>query len=174
MVAGDRGMSRTPTAAQDAVSELYASCYRRLVGVITLAASSRAEAEECVQEAFLRVLSRWDHVSQLDSPEAWIRTVAVNLLSNRRRKARNALRALLRHGPPPAEPPPSPDRVDMTHAMRRLPLAQRQAVVMHHVLGLSIDETAQALQVAPGTVKSRLSRARTALAETLREENSHA
>jgi RNA polymerase sigma-70 factor (ECF subfamily) len=165
-------MSRKP--AEDAVSELYASCYRRLVGVITLAAPSRAEAEECVQEAFLRVLSRWDHVSQLDSPEAWVRTVAFNLLSNRRRKARNAIRALLRHGPPPTEPPPSPDRVDLTHAMRRLPIGQRQAVVMHHVLGLSIEEIARALKVAPGTVKSRLSRARTALAATLREETTHA
>jgi RNA polymerase sigma-70 factor, ECF subfamily len=167
-------MSRSPAAAQDAVSDLYASCYRRLVGVLTLAASSRAEAEECVQEAFLRVLSRWDHVSQLDSPEAWIRTVAFNLLSNRRRKARNAVRALLRHGPPPTTPPPTADRVDVTHAMRRLPLGQRQAVVMHHVLGLGIDEIAEALKVAPGTVKSRLSRARVTLAATLREETTHA
>jgi RNA polymerase sigma-70 factor (ECF subfamily) len=167
-------MSRPPAAARDAVSDLYASCYRRLVGVITLAAPSQAEAEECVQEAFLRVLSRWDHVSRLDSPEAWVRTVAFNLLSNRRRKARNAIRALLRHGPPAAAPPPNADRVDVTHAMRRLPLGQRQTVVMHHVIGLSIEEIAQALKIAPGTVKSRLSRARATLAATLREETTHA
>lgn len=163
-------MSRSNAAAQDAVSDLYASCYARLVGVVALAAQSRMDAEECVQEAFLRVLSRWQHVSQLESPEAWVRTVAFRLLSNRRRKARNAVRALLRHGLPPAEPPPNPDRVDVADAMRQLPLGQRQVVVMHHVLGLSVEEIARALNVAPGTVKSRLSRARVSLAALLREE----
>ena len=165
-------MSPSP-AAQDAASELYSSCYVRLVGVVALAAESRAEAEECVQEAFVRVLGRWAHVSQLQSPEAWVRTVAFRLLSNRRRKARNALRALIRHGPRPPEPPPSTDRVDVAQAVRRLPLPQRQAVVMHHLLGLSIDEIADALDVAPGTVKSRLSRGRGALAVLLREEALH-
>lgn len=141
--------------------------------MVSLAAQSRAEAEECVQEAFLRVIGRWQHVSQLESPEAWIRTVAFRLLSNRRRKARNALRALMRHGPQAPEPPPSSDRVDVAAAMRELPLGQRQVVVMHHLLGMSVDEIARALGVAPGTVKSRLSRARGVLATLLREETSH-
>ncbi|MEU4155513.1 sigma factor-like helix-turn-helix DNA-binding protein [Actinoplanes sp. NPDC026670] len=92
----------------------------------------------------------------------------MNLLSNRRRKARNALGALLRHDPPPAEP--RPGRRDPRDA----PPPAGPATGSGDVLGLSIDETAQALKVAPGTVKSRLSRARSAPAETLREENSHA
>jgi RNA polymerase sigma-70 factor (ECF subfamily) len=165
-------MSRS-SSAQDAVSDLYSSCYARLVGVVSLTAESQAEAEECVQEAFLRVLGKWEHVGQLESPEAWVRTVAFRLLSNRRRKARNAFRALIRHGPRAPEPPPSTDQVDIAHAMRELPLGQRQAVVMHHLLGLSIEEIAQALDVAPGTVKSRLSRARGTLAALLREETFH-
>jgi RNA polymerase sigma-70 factor (ECF subfamily) len=51
---------------------------------------------------------------------------------------------------------------------------QRQAIVMYHLLELGIDEIAQQLGVAPGTVKSRLSRARSALAGLLREETFHA
>ncbi|SFF10068.1 RNA polymerase sigma-70 factor, ECF subfamily [Actinoplanes philippinensis] len=167
------GMSKG-SAAEDAVSELYRSCYARLVGVVALAAQSRVDGEECVQEAFLKLLGRWDHVSRLESPEIWVRTVAFRLLSNRRRKARNAVRALLRHGPAPAEPEPSADRVDVAHALRRLSLGQRQVVVMHHLLGLGVEEIAGALQIAPGTVKSRLSRGRAVLAELLPQEASHA
>jgi RNA polymerase sigma-70 factor (ECF subfamily) len=163
-----------PSPALDAVSELYRASYARLVGTVALAAGSRAEAEECVQEAFIRLLSHWPRVSAYEAPEAWVRTVAVRLLSNRRRKARNALRALVRQGPPRAAPAPEGDRVDIVRALRRLPLPQRQVVVLHHLAGLSVDEVAGALGVAAGTVKSRLSRARGALAPLLSEETTHA
>jgi RNA polymerase sigma-70 factor (ECF subfamily) len=155
---------------EDGVAQLYAASYARLVGVVALVAQSRAEAEECVQEAFVRLLGRWAQVSRLDSPEVWVRTVAFRLASNRRRNARNALRALWRHGPVSAAPAPTSDRVDVALALRALPLGQRQVIVMHHVLELSVDEIAQELGIAPGTVKSRLSRARGALAGLLREE----
>ncbi|MEV0565890.1 sigma-70 family RNA polymerase sigma factor [Dactylosporangium sp. NPDC050588] len=158
------------SAIRDAVGDLYSASYARLVGVVALVAEGRAEAEECVQEAFVRLLGRWEHVSRLDSPEVWVRTVAIRLVSNRRREARSALRALLRHGPPVDESPPGTDRVELTWALRRLPVGQRQVVVMHHLLGYGVDQIAESLDVAPGTVKSRLSRARSALAELLREE----
>jgi RNA polymerase sigma-70 factor (ECF subfamily) len=159
--------------SQTGVADLYAASYARLVGIVALAAGSRAEAEECVQEAFLKSVARWAHVGTLDSPEAWVRTVAFRLLSNRRRKARNALRALWRHGGPADEPPPSGDRLDVIRALQRLALPQRQVVVMHYLLGLGVDEIAADLGIAAGTVKSRLSRARAALAPLLREENFH-
>ncbi|MGI5181569.1 RNA polymerase sigma factor [Dactylosporangium sp. CA-152071] len=155
------------------MSDLYAASYARLVGVVALVAGGRAEAEECVQEAFVRLLGRWEHVSRLESPEVWVRTVAIRLVANRRRNARSALRALLRHGPPVDASPPSGDRVDLTAALRRLPVGQRQVVVMHHLLGYGVEQTAELLDVAPGTVKSRLSRARSALAGLLREEASN-
>ncbi|MEV8516593.1 SigE family RNA polymerase sigma factor [Dactylosporangium sp. NPDC051484] len=171
-VGGEVSMSRS-AGTQNAVSDLYSACYGRLVGVVALVAGSRAEAEECVQEAFVRLLGRWQHVSRLESPEAWVRAVAFRLVSNRRRKARNAMRALFRHGPATHELPPNPDRVDVAQALRGLPVGQRQVVVLHHLLGLSVVEVAEALNVAPGTVKSRLSRARGALARLLREEAPH-
>jgi RNA polymerase sigma-70 factor (ECF subfamily) len=165
---------RHTSPAQDAVSELYRASYARLVGTVALAAGSRAEAEECVQEAFIRLLGSWSRVSAYEAPEAWVRTVAFRLLSNRRRKARNALRALIRQGPSRAAPSPDGDRIDVLRALRRLPLPQRQVVVLHHLVGLSVDEVAAALGVAAGTVKSRLSRARGALAPLLSEETTHA
>jgi len=158
--------------AHDAVRELYAACYGRLVGMVALAAGSRAEAEECVQEAFVRLLGHWSRVSRYDDPEAWLRQVAFRLLANRMRKARNGVRALLRHGPPGGTPQPSADRVDVAQALARLPLGQRQVVVLHYLVGLDVAEVARVLGTASGTVKSRLARAREALAPLLREEGS--
>lgn len=162
------------TISADAVAELYAASCRRLVGIVTLAAGSRAEAEECVQEAFIRLLARWQQVSAYDDPEAWVRAVAFRLLSNRRRKARNGLRAVLRHGTPDNAQAPTGDRVDVLRALQQLPLGQRQVVVLHYLSGLAVDEVAQALEIPAGTVKSRLSRARDTLAPLLREETFHA
>ena len=167
-------MTTSPPSARDAVGALYAGCAPRLVGVLTLAAGSRAEAEECVQEAFLRLLGRWGQVASYDDPEAWVRAVAFRLLSNRRRKARNGVRALLRHGAPADEVAPGSDRVDVLRALQSLPLHQRQVVVLHHLVGLPVDEVAATLGIAAGTVKSRLSRGRAALEPLLREETSHA
>ncbi|GAA2882933.1 RNA polymerase sigma24 factor [Actinoplanes cyaneus] len=165
-------MSHSSTAS-NAVADLFRDCYARLVGTVALAADSRADAEDCVQEAFLKAFDRWDHVSQLESPEVWVRTVALRLLSNRRRNARNGLKVLLRHGPPTVEPAPEPDHVDIARALQRMPVGQRQVVVMHYLLGLGTDEIAQELRIAAGTVKSRLSRARTVLGPLLREESFH-
>ena len=167
-------MSPPSSSDLNAVAELYRSSYSRLVGVVTLAAGSRAEAEECVQEAFLRLLRVWGSVSRYDDPEAWLRLVAFRLAAKRRRKAGNAARALLRlHD---AKPNVGPDSIgpDVRAALGQLSLSQRQVVVLHHLVGLSVDEVARQLELPTGTVKSRLSRARTLLAPLLAEENSHA
>ena len=167
-------MSTTPPDIQRDVRDLYEASYSRLVSVVAVAAGSRGDAEEVVQEAFVRLLRQWTRVSRYDDPEAWVRHVAFRLLSNRRRKARNGVRAVLRLGRAADVGEPSGDRVDVAEAMRALPLPQRQVVVLHHLVGLEVSEVAAALGVPEGTVKSRLSRARAALAMLLTEEQAHA
>lgn len=154
----------------DDLRDLYAACYSRLVGVLTVAYGSTAEAEECVQEAFVRLLPRWQRVSQYDDPEAWLRTVAFRLLANRARKERNALRTLLRLGPVPPTPPPAENPVAVRHALAQLPAGHREVLVLHYLAGLDVRGIADVLRVPEGTVKSRLSRARSALAPLLRDE----
>ena len=158
----------------DAVAAVYGQSFRRLVGVVALAADSRSDAEECVQEAFVRLLGKWSTVSTYDDPEAWVRHVAFRLLSNRRRNARAALRGLVRHGPPADGRAPDGDRLDVAAALADLPLSQRQVVVLHHLLGYSIVEVSDVLRVPAGTVKSRLARGHAALAPLLTEESRHA
>lgn len=149
--------------------ELYAGSYARLVGIVGAVSGDRQEAEEAVQDAFVRLLGRWSTVSRYDDPEAWVRKVALGAVSNRRRKARNRLRAMLRHGPPPDVAGPTGDAVDLRRALAALPTPQRAVVVLQH-LGLGVDQIAAELGVRPGTVKSRLSRARAALVPLLRED----
>jgi RNA polymerase sigma-70 factor (ECF subfamily) len=72
--------------------------------------------------------------------------------------------ALLRLGPPPVVPELSPDLLDLNDALRALPLGQRQVIVLHHLVGLRVDEVARELRLSTGTVKSRLARGRRALA----------
>lgn len=150
------------------LQELYAATYARLVGVVGAIARGRHEADEAVQDAFVRLMDQWGKVSRYEDPEAWLRKVALGFLSNRRRKARNGLLAARRHGPEPDVAAPTGDVVDLRRALVGLPRRQREVLVLHE-LGLSTAAIAEALDIPAGTVKSRLSRARTALAPLLRE-----
>lgn len=144
------------------MSELYTASYGRLVGLLTVVCGSAADAEEVVQEAFVRLLPRWDRVSEYDDPEAWLRTVAFRLSASRWRRARVAARGLARLGPPPDAPEPDGARLDAERLLAALPRRYREVLVLHHGLGLPVAEIARELGVATGTVKSRLSRGRAA------------
>jgi RNA polymerase sigma-70 factor (ECF subfamily) len=162
-------MGVTPDRDQRDVADFYQSTYARLVSVVGVVTQNRAEAEEAVQDAFVRLLGQWPKVSRYDDPEAWVRKVAFGYVSNRRRSARRGLRAFRRHGPGPDVSTPSGDAVDLQRALASLPRAQREVLVLQGI-GLSVDAIAQQLGIPAGTVKSRLARARAALAPLLREE----
>jgi RNA polymerase sigma-70 factor (ECF subfamily) len=113
--------------------DLYAASYSRLVGTVGAVCRDRHEAEEAVQDAFVRLMGVWPKVSRYDDPEAWVRKVALRQVSNRRRKALNGIRAALRHGPPADVPEPTPVGVDADRALAALPEAQRAVVVLHRL-----------------------------------------
>ncbi|HEV2889290.1 MAG TPA: SigE family RNA polymerase sigma factor [Frankiaceae bacterium] len=149
------------------LDDVYATSYRRLVAQLHAVTGNRQEAEDVVQEAFMRAMPRWETVSTYDSPEAWLRTVALNLARSRWRRTVRGAAALVKHGVPAAEPELSPDHVALMDAMRGLPQAQREALVLHHFCGLSVDEVAASVGAPSGTIKARLSRGRAALAGVL-------
>jgi RNA polymerase sigma-70 factor (ECF subfamily) len=155
--------------SERSLAEFYAATYARLVGIVGAVGGDAQEAEEAVQDAFVRLIGRWPSVSTYDDPEAWVRKVALGKLSNRRRKVRNGWSALRRERHAVSTPGPDPLGVDLKRALAALPQEQRAVVVLRQ-LGLELAAIASELDVPVGTVKSRLNRARAALAPRLRED----
>jgi RNA polymerase sigma-70 factor (sigma-E family) len=154
-----------------AIVAFYAATSARLVGLLTAMSGNRADAEELAQEAYVRLLGRWDSVSRYDDPEAWLRTVALRLLISRQRRqtvARLRLPALAARNRP--VPEPSPDGVTLQEALLRLPPDQRAVLLLHHVLDLPLEQVSRELDVPIGTVKSRLFRGRATLKTLLGSE----
>lgn len=154
----------------DWFSSLYQGSYRSLVLTAYALTGDLGEAEEITQEAFAVAYGRRARVERADSPEAWIRTVVVNM-ARRRWRRRAMLDRLLRRGAAdPDPPPPTGEHLDLHAAIRALSRDYQAAVVLHYLADLPVDTVASILDVPVGTVKSRLSRARAALAEQLRTE----
>jgi RNA polymerase sigma-70 factor, ECF subfamily len=150
--------------------EFYAASFRRVVGQVYAMTGSLAEAEDSVQESFARAWQRWRKVQQYSDPEGWVRTVAYRISVSAWRKAANRVTAHQRAGGDAgAQPDLAPDRLALIDALRRIPPDQRRAIVLHHLVGLRVEEIAQETGVASGTVKTRLARGRRALAPLVSE-----
>lgn len=150
----------------------YAATSRRLLGQLVVLCGDPQEAQDCLQEAYLRAWQRWSKVAGLDDPAAWVHTVAWRLAIDRWRRAQNGLRAWRRHGGPANMQDAGPDRTALMAALRRLPASQREAVVLHHLVGMSVEQIAAHKGSPAGTVKARLSRGRARLATLLSEGGS--
>jgi RNA polymerase sigma-70 factor (ECF subfamily) len=126
-----------------------------------------SEAEDVVQEAFARAWLRWGTVRDMESPEAWVRTVARRLAVSRWRRVRNASVAWIRHGPPMGQPGVDADHVALVSALARLPEAQRVAIVLHHLADLPVAQVAEETGASVSAVKQQLVRGRAALSGLL-------
>jgi RNA polymerase sigma-70 factor (ECF subfamily) len=170
----DQPLARVHRVQDDEVAELYAVACPRLVGLLTVIGGSHADAEEVAQESFVRLLEHWPKVRMYDDPEGWVRTVAIRMLVSRRRRRTTAAEGMRRLASrhQSAAPPPLEPETELTAALANLPVSHRAVVVLHHAYDLPVDEVAARLRVPVGTVKSRLSRARAALAPLLDDERS--
>ena len=155
--------------SEDAVRRAYDASYRRLVGQLYAVCGDLAEAEDVVQEAFVRAVASSRRFAGVDNPEAWLRTVAVNLARSRFRRRVLAERLLARTASPLHPGGMSEDRIALVGALRRLPAPQREALALHYLADLPVHEVARTVDAPVGTVKARLSRGRAALAALLED-----
>lgn len=148
-------------------SEYVAARWPRLVRSAVLLGCSPAEAEDVVQAALTRCLVNWSKVRRADDRDAYVHRVLINTFTSGRRRQWTRER-------PVAEVPDLQHEDDTTtydnadaisRSLQQLTPEQRAAVVLRYYAHLTEQQMAAVLGVAPGTVKSRLSRALKLLAD---------
>lgn len=144
--------------------EAYVAARRTtLVRTAVLLGCRAADAEDAVQTTLLRCYRSWRRVARADRPDAYVHRVLVNVLHDARARRWS--------GEVPAETvPDGATSADLSlglavrAALSRLKPEHREVLVLRFYADLSERDTAEALDVAPGTVKSRTARALAALA----------
>jgi RNA polymerase sigma-70 factor (sigma-E family) len=158
-------------SASRQVTDLYEAHALSLARLALVMLGDAAAAEDVVQDAFLGLYRRWDRLADPAAAQSYLRTSVLN-------GCRTALRHRARHGVLSAgadaqaavlaEPSLESAEATVTRgeehravlaAIRRLPARQREALVLRYYLDLTEDQTAEAMRVSRGTVKSATSRA---------------
>jgi len=176
--AGGTGTESDADADSGATGGVTALYQAHAVGLIRLAIvmlGDRGAAEDVVQDAFLGLYRHWDRLADPGNALTYVRSAVLN-------RCRNALRQRgqrERHdrqgpGPTASESAEAVALIGEEHqqvlaAIRALPDRQREALVLRFYLDLSEEETARAMGVSRGAVKSATSRAVAALGRKLKE-----
>lgn len=160
------------SAAERAVTDLYEAHALQMLRLARLILGNRPGAEDVVQEAFYGLYRRWPKLSDPAKAVPYLRTSVVN-------GCRSALR---RRWLPQGRPVREPDAVSaeaavlsleerrhVARALRSLPRRQQEALVLRFYLGLSAEESAAAMHISTGTVRSAISRGLASLHRILEE-----
>jgi RNA polymerase sigma factor (sigma-70 family) len=153
--APDLALAAEVTDAGRDFEGFYARSRPDIARALSLALGDPDLAADATDEAMARAYERWPLVSRLDRPEGWVYRVAMNwALSVLRRRRRSDHRLY-----DPAQANVAIADPDLHAAIGELDVKHRTVIVCRHLLGWSVADTAAALRVREGTVKSRLSRA---------------
>lgn len=148
--------------------DFYTASFARITGQVYAMIGNRDEAQECVQEAFVKAWAHRRKLEKAEHPEAWVRVTAHRMAISRWRRTKLAKRAQDRSvAAPTVSEPPDEKHVALVTALKQLPEHQRRALVLHHMCDLTVAAVADEVGAPEGTVKARLARGRDALAALL-------
>ena len=163
--------------AQRSDAQAFESLYRmhvdRVYGLCLRMTGNVSEAEDCTQEAFIQAWNKLDKFRGDSAFSTWMHRIAVNAVLGRMRKSkREQDRIQVAHeaSSAPASVADTGELRDLSDAIDRLPEGARHAFVLHAVYGYSHEETGTMLDIAPGTSKAQVHRARRLLAQQLQEQ----
>ncbi|MGX1545403.1 SigE family RNA polymerase sigma factor [Streptomyces adustus] len=153
------------TVVDDAASAEFRAFFERhyaeLARLAHLLTGEPDAADDLAADALLALWHRWDRVRAADHPVAYARGVVANLARSRIRSAvreRRRVALFWSQGEERTENPDVAGMLDVRTALRRLPFRKRACVVLRHAFDLSEQDTALALGVSVGTVKSQTSK----------------
>jgi len=169
-VATVRDRAAIEAAEPTAFETFFERDHAGLYGALWLITRNRHEAEEIMQDAFLKLLERWDRVSGLDDPTGYLYRTAMNALRKRHRRAKLALRRAVHLTAVDNDLELIESREAVVRTLAPLNPSQRAAIVLTNLLGYTSDEAASILGINPGTVRTLASRGRTELRKRAGEQ----
>jgi RNA polymerase sigma-70 factor (ECF subfamily) len=135
----------------------------RFHGALRLLVRDRAAAEDLMQDAYLKVWERWNHVRTLEDPTGYLYRTAMNLYRKRRRRAAVAIRHAIRPKPPRDQLDEIESRDEVLRALATLSPRQRMSLVLTDLLDYSSEEAARLMGIKATTVRVLASQGRAAL-----------
>jgi RNA polymerase sigma factor (sigma-70 family) len=147
--------------------DFYEIEHGALFGALVLITGNRREAEDVMQDAFLRIWERWHLVQSLANPTGYLYRTAMNSFRMRRRRALVAARHAIRRLRTTKELEEAEARHEVDRGLAAMPPRQRAAVVLTELLEFSSGEAAEALGVKPATVRKLAQQGRDTLRRTL-------
>ena len=159
-------MSSVPPDDDDAFAEFYVGQFARIASITTVIMRSRTLGADIAQDAFVQLYAHWAKVRHYDSPEAWVRRVAIRLAVREARRDARRRELSIVAWQPDSDGEPTAD-FDVMSAVAELAPAHRAVVAMYYFDDLPVRDIANALGKSEGSVKVSLHRARRALAASL-------
>ena len=143
-----------PLEASRSFETFYDAESRTLFRRLWLITGNRGEAEELMQDAFLKVWERWEQVGGMADPVGYLYRTSMNLFRKRYRRAVLAIRRSIGIAPSRDDFADADDREAVRRVLSTLPPRQRAALVLTEMLGFSPNEAGRALGVQASTVRS--------------------
>ena len=170
----DPDETNNPRPIRVSFDDFYRQEYRRVLGLAYVLTGSTAVAEDTTQDAFTAAYRQWAAIGSYDSPAAWVRRVTCNRAASvvRRRVREAGAIVRLAHRTKTQVELDEGD-AEFWRTVRALPPRQAQAVALFYLEDYSVRDIAAVLDCSEGTVKTHLSRARSAVARQLRLEDGH-
>jgi len=149
----------TVAEAPQRFEDFFDAEHARLFGALCFVTGDRHEAEEILQDAFLRMWERWDE-GRFDDPSAHLFRTAMNVFRNRYRRTALGMRKTLSITPSDDAFANVDDRDLIVRSLRELTPDQRAAVLLTGYVGLSSEEAGRMLGMRASTVRTLATRAR--------------
>ncbi|MCH8865389.1 MAG: sigma-70 family RNA polymerase sigma factor [Proteobacteria bacterium] len=166
-------IARAQRSDAKAFEALYRLHVDRVYGLCLRMTGNVSEAEDCTQEAFIQAWNKLELFRGDSAFGTWLHRIAVNSVLGRMRKSKreqDRIQVAAETFLSPLSEADTGELQDLTDAVDRLPAGARHVFVLHAVYGYSHEETGNMLDIAAGTSKAQLHRARRLLAQQLQEQ----